>query len=458
MLYLRGNGYARGGAVKLGPDIVEFLEGNGHTFVGNARSQIEKMSQSSWNKIQESWTRGDTSIELFFGLNPHKIEDLYLRKLSVINSKSSGIIPGKDTKGMPGVGGAKGGSGLIKPSYAFNGFNGTGWDTINLLQIAEDGTLDEDYTIKMKNLQTNPITDEFDQVRTNLAKGSALGTYGTTPPSVSKSAPATTTGTTPVVEDEEEEEEEEEEVVVAPVVTYEFDDDLIPADITEIIGQYPKGKLFPAVPFVESGERKVSSKAYDGLDTTKTIVVTSGLIEVNMKTLPKTQGVSLFDAVAGGLEFDDYETVTALGIASGKVIEVEYEDPIEGETQEQLLVAPNVKFIVNVDEGKVYIVINGLLLGASSGHDEYTFTECAIKIHDPSSKDEGIAEVLLDGTPMEFGKWIPKDGYHNAHYDYGFPFNGIEGLPPPCYEEYYPADDDDDVEKSAVTFVCRSQR
>ena len=38
------------------------------------------------------------------------------------------------TTGTPGVGGAKGGTGLIKPSYAFNGFNGTGWDTINLFQ------------------------------------------------------------------------------------------------------------------------------------------------------------------------------------------------------------------------------------------------------------------------------------------------------------------------------------
>ena len=151
MLYLRGQGYARGGAEKLGPDIVEFLEGNGHTFAGSARNQIEKMKTSQWSNMQrDMWVAGHPQVENLFGLNPYELESLYMSHLTRLNSKASGIIPGDKTTGTPGVGGAKGGTGLIKPKYAFNGFNGTGWDTINLLSIAEDGTLDDDYVIKMK--------------------------------------------------------------------------------------------------------------------------------------------------------------------------------------------------------------------------------------------------------------------------------------------------------------------
>ncbi len=450
MLYLRGNGYARSGAEALGPDIVEFLEGNGHTFAGSARNQVEKMSSSQWNNMQRDlWVAGHSQVENFFGLNPYELESLYMSKLGRINTNSHKIIPGDKTTGSAGVGGAKGGTGLIKPKYAFNGFNGTGWDTINLLQIAEDGTLDDDYVIKMKNLPTNPLSDEFTQVRTNLTKGSALGSYGTSPPTVSKSAPATVTATPTATEDDEE--EEEEEVIVAPVISYEVEKDLMPTELIDIIGESSM-----TVPTVEEGERKVSSKAYAELDITKTIPVVSGLIEVEMKTLSKTQGI-LIDDVAnpdvGAIEFDDLEKLMDSGMTTGKVIEI-----IDDEGDEQrLLPAPKVKFIVNVDEGKVYIVINGQMLVASKGSEEYTFSECRIKIHDPTDKKEGVAEVILDGNPLEFGKWFKKDGHFDAHFDYGFPVNGVEGLPPQCYRDYYPDEEPEEVMEQPDTLIQQAR-
>ena len=451
MLYLRGNGYARSGAEPLGPDIVEFLEDKGHTFVGNARNQIEKMSSSQWNKMQNQWIAGDSRVESFFGLNPYEVEVLYMSQLGRINSNAHKIEPGKNTTGSPGIGGAKGGSGLIKPSYAWNGFDGTGWDRINLLQIAEDGTLDDDYVIKMKNLRTNPLGDEFEQVRTNLRKGTMLGSYGSSPPAVSKAAPATTTGAPAPTEDDEEE-EDEEVIAPAPVVTYEFDDDILPATITEIIGESSL-----VVPTVDEGERKVSSKAYAELDITKTIPVTSGLIEVTMKTLPKTQGVGVTEIavpdIDGGLDIVDFDDQMQAGVTTGKVIEVSYPDEEGDEIEDLLLVAPKVKFIVNVDEKKVYIVINGQMLVAAYGSDEYTFSECAVKIHDPADKKQGIAEVLLDGQSMEFGKWIKKDGYFDAHFDYGFPLNGVLGLPPESYLEYYPEGDPEEVMDQPTTLI-----
>jgi len=445
MLYLRGNGYARGGAEKLGPDIVQFLEDNGHTFAGSAKGQIEKMSQSQWNKMQARWVDGHSGIESLFGLNPHELEDLYMRRLSRINTNAHKIEPGKNTTGMPGVGGAKGGSGLIKPSYAFDGYNGTGWDNINLLNIAEHGSLNDDYIVKMKNLRTNTLGDEFEQVGTNLTKGSALGKYGLTPPVVSASAPATTTA--PVTEEDEEEEEEEEEVVIAPIISYEYDLALTPPTLTDIIGTSSE-----TVPTVEDGERKVSSKAYGELDSTKTIPVLSGIIEIEMKTLPKTQGIQIMDvtfdneAVTRATKptpMADYDALMVAAIADGSAFSNILTDEDGDEYEDQLLVAPDVKFLVNVDEGKVYIVINGQMVVASKGHDEYTFTECAVRVMDPSTKKGSIEEVLLDGVSMQYGKWIPKAGNVSAHFDYGFPLDGVDGLPPACYEDTYEWDEVD---------------
>jgi hypothetical protein len=454
MLYLRANGYARSGAEKLGPDIVNFLEDNGHTFVGAARNQIEKMSTSQWSNMQRDlWVAGHPQVENMFGLNPHEIEDLYMSKLGRINSNSHKIIPGDKTTGTPGIGGAKGGTGLIKPSYAFNGFDGTGWDRINLLQIAEDGTLDDDYVIKMKNLRTNPIGDEFEQVRTNLREGTMLGSYGVSPPAVSKAAPAVTTTTSPAVT-EEEEEEDEEEVIAPAVIAYEYDADLLPQTITETIGVSP----IPLPPAVDAGERKVSSKAYAELDITKTIPMIGGIIEVEMKTLSKTQGVSVDEiTVEGHMEYDDFITEMTDAMPTGQVIEVTYTDEDGDEVEAQLLSAPKVKFLVNVDEGKVYIVINGQMLVASRGTEEYTFTDCSVKIHDPADKKEGISEIILDGSPMEFGKWIKKDGYFDAHFDYGFPVNGVEGLPAACYLDYYPDEEPDEVMHQPATLSAQAR-
>ena len=444
MLYLRGQGYARGGAEKLGPDIVQFLEDNGHTFMGNARRQLENMSTSQWSNMQRDlWVAGNPQVEALFGLNPYELESLYMSHLNRINSKAPGIIPGDKTTGSTGVGGAKGGTGLIKPSYAFNGYNGTGWDNINLLNIAEHGSLNDDYVVKMKNLRTNPLSAEFEQVRTNLTKGSALGSYGRTPPVVSASAPATTTA--PVTEDDEEE-EEEEEVVIAPIISYEWDLALTPLTLTDVIGTSSE-----IVPTVEVGERKVSSKAYGELDSTKTIPVLSGIIEIEMKTLPKTQGIQIMDVTFDNeavtrttkpTPMADYDALMVAAIADGSAFSNILTDEDGDEYEDQLLVAPDVKFLVNVDEGKVYIVINGQMMVASKGHDEYTFTDCAIRVMDPSTKGS-IEEVLLDGVSMQYGKWIPKAGNVAAHFDYGFPLNGVEGLPPTCYEDTYEWDEVD---------------
>ena len=54
---------------------------------------------------------------------------------------------------------------------------------------------------------------------------------------------------------------------------------------------------------------------------------------------------------------------------------------------------------------------------------------------------------------MEFGKWIKKDGYFDAHFDYGFPLNGVLGLPPESYLEYYPEGDPEEVMDQPTTLI-----
>jgi len=144
----------------------------------------------------------------------------------------------------------------------------------------------------------------------------------------------------------------------------------------------------------------------------------------------------------------------ASGMATGKVIEI-----IDDEGDEQrLLPAPTVKFIVNVDEGKVYIVINEQMLVAAKGEEPYEFSDCEIQIHDPADKnDEGVSQIFLDGNPIEYGKWEKKDGYFNAHYDYGFPMNGVQGLPPECYREHYPDEEPEEVMEQSNTLMTTAR-
>lgn len=436
MLYLKGQGWTRGGAQVIGPEIVAFLTAQGHTFAGNAQRQIQDMSQSAWNKMQERWMAGNPTIEAFFGLNPYEIEEKYMKNLTNMNPGSYKVEPGKNTTGSPGVGGAKGGAGGIRKKDALNAWNGTGWDNTNIEAIATTGNLDPAYKVKMTNLRSVPLADEFENARTGLATGSALMTYARTPPTVSGATPAPAVSVTPA--GEEEEEEIVEEVIAAPVVAYEWEESLNPEEITDLIGESPM-----TIPTISQGERKVSSKAYAELDTQKLIPLTRGNVEVVMKPLAKTQGIDISSvsvASKSPIAFGDLE---ALLTAADGIVEAKYTDEDGDDAELLLLPAPTVKFIISIDEGLVYIVINDQMLPASRGTDQYTFTECAIRVHDPTSTKEGVAEVLLDGAPMAYGKWIPKDGYIAQHFDYGFPINGVEGLPAECYEDNYEEDEDD---------------
>ena len=102
MLYLRGQGYARGGAEKLGPDIVQFLEDNGHTFMGNARRQLENMSTSQWSNMQRDlWVAGNPQVEALFGLNPYELESLYMSHLNPSILKHPELSPVIKLLGQP---------------------------------------------------------------------------------------------------------------------------------------------------------------------------------------------------------------------------------------------------------------------------------------------------------------------------------------------------------------------
>jgi len=392
------------GARGLGPDIIEYLTAKGHTFHHRAEKKLRDMPSPGWSVLLKKWAANAPIVESIFGLTAYEVDSLYTKHL-----RASRLIP----LGTPPAGSRTGGKG--RGSNEAN-YNQTGWDNINLQSIAMTGKPDPAYLALLQELKTKPFSDLFDTVYTRYKKGTALEDYMASPPTVGGAAPVT-----PSPAKEEEEEEEEEKIVILPSVIEDFADKLSLKDVTLFLEEGDD------VPEIEISDRKISSKAYN-LASNGAFEVTGGKIVIPMKKLKADQVVDwMWPALSTiGTELTEWEEMLSKG--AGEIVEVMDEDGYPYET----LDPPEVVFIVDIDDKTVSIGINGKVVPATIDEEgtPYTFTKAEIIVEDPATSDK-IQEVLLDGSPMDFGK---KEG---VKFEYGLPIQGVKGLPENCYESSY---------------------
>jgi hypothetical protein len=403
ILYLFTQGYKAGGARPLGPDIIEYLTKKGHTFHPRSEKKLRDMPSAGWSGLLKKWTANNRLVSSVFGLSAYEVDSLYTKNLPT----GRDIVLGSSPHGSP-----SGGKGRAAKS---NRYNQTGWDNINLESIAMTGKPDPTYLALLQELKAGKtVPDLFDTVYTRYEVGSGLERYAASPPTVGGATPVTPS--TPAKEEEEEVEEEPEPL---PSILADFADKLSLTDVTLFLEEGDD------VPEIEISDRKISSKAYN-LTPNGAFEVTKGKIILHMKKL-KAEKIG-FDMDAGFIAIDKYDEFEEM-FSKGAGVKVEILDD-DGEPME-VVAAPEVVFIVDVSDKTVSIGINGKVVPATTGEGSpYTFTTAEIVVEDPSTGDE-IREVLLDGSPMTFGK---RDGVIN---EYGLPVRGIEGLPENCYEANY---------------------
>ena len=410
ILYLYTQGYKAGGARPLGPDIIEYLIGAGHTFSHRAETKIRDMKSGGWTPLLKKWATNAPIVPVLFGgLTAYEVDSLYTKHLLT----GTDIELGTDPLGSP-----TGGKGR-HAKYAH--YNQTGWDNINLQSIAMTGKPDPTYLALLKELQgpgpPKPFRDLFDTVYTRYKVGTALGEYVVSPPTVGGATPIT-----PSTPAEEEEEEDEEEPEPLPSIIGDLADKLSLEDVTLFLGD---GDDAPE-PWGGT-DRKISSKAYN-LAEAGAFEVTEGKIVIRMKKLKAEQVVDwMWPALASiGKSLPEWEDMLSKG--EGGVVEVLDEDGEPYNTLEP----PEVIFIVDTEEKTVSIGINGKVVPATTtGGSPYTFDKAEIIVEDPAIGDK-IQEVLLDGTTISFGK------QEGVKFEYGLPIDGVQGLPEECYEDHYP--------------------
>ncbi len=409
LAYLWAQGYKAGKVRPLGPDMVDYLTSKGHTFVPRAEKKLREIPSSSFSSYTKKWTANDPVVKGLFGLDAYDVDSLYTKNLPT----GRGIVLGTSPGGSPGGGAGRAG----KPDK----FNQTGWDIVNIESIVNDSMLHPDYLAKLQNLKGGAaFFDEFETSSPRYVVGSSLSDFRGTIPTISAvGATPAAPPTTPLDPEDEEEEEVVEEVIEEPEevnVLEEFEDILSVDDPTVFL---KSGDSFTAP---DISERKLSSKAHSAAGGVFT--VENGVIVIPMKKLTKKQ-------------MQDDDTEVAL-ITAGKVVDLEDEDNageiviVEDDGEEYPVVAaPDVSFVVDVEQKQVFIIVNGKMVPATqSDGAAYNFTQCKIAVSDPTLGGE-ITEVLLDGEPMRYGR---KDG---AVYEYGLPLNGVDGLPADCYESFY---------------------
>jgi len=417
ILYLYAQGYKAGNARKLGPDIVEYLIGAGHTMNSSVEKKLRTMPSAGWSSQMSDWTSNAPIIPAMFGgLSAYQLDEYYTRRLP--NSGGIELNPTGAPSGR--LGGGKG------SAAKFGNYNTTGWDTTNLDSIANDGKLNSEYVSRLQNLRAgSPFRTEFAPVGfTGYTLGSALSRYSSTVPTPSGAtvvAPSSTPTPTPSPITEEEEEEVIEAIEeVAGSIVADLDKFTEKTDWSIFIKD---GETFtPAT----KGERKVSTKSY--LASNGIFDITSGKVVVTMPVLsPELGGLDIYTSIPAFGSLPDETLYSNL---------LTIQDPDDEDEELFYIAPPTVHFVLDADTQQVSIVINGEQVPAVK--DEaglpYSFNKLQIVVDDPSRSSK-IIDVLLDGNALITGKTVQNElGKFNQ---YGFPVAGVQGLPVDCYADNY---------------------
>ena len=418
ILYAYAQGYINRGYKQIGNDIADYLLATGHTF---ANATVEKKvrsahagASSAWSGVLKQHTDNEPIISSMFGINAYDL-DKYTQRLGY-----SGII--SSPRGTP-YGADKGGKGRAAKGA---NWNTTGWDTVNLDNIAQSGGLHPDYKEKMQNLASgsSSFLDEFERGNPRYQVGSKLATYSGTVPTISAvSATPTTPAPSSFIEPEEEEEEKEIAAVVEAVAD-SIVADLVKYQETDDLSIFLKTGLYNHEPVI-AGDRKVSTKAYAA--NSGVFEVTKGDVQVTMPVLSNELGG--FDLLPGA------EDPVGMMAAIEKFSNIE--EVLDADANPyDVVAAPQVHFIIDADAKTVLISINGLVVPAvaNAAGQPYTFDKVSVVVDEPSRSNK-IIDVLLDGKALLTGKTISNElGKFN---EYGFPFAGVEGLPVDCYPDHY---------------------
>ncbi|MHA1288383.1 MAG: hypothetical protein ACTSPB_13340 [Candidatus Thorarchaeota archaeon] len=398
---------------KIGPDMADYLISKGHTFSPRAEKKLRTVPSASFStSVSTPWTSNAGWIAATFGESAYNIDAYYTRNLPTGRSIELGIDP------MGSPGGGKG------RAWKATNFNQTGWDVINIESIVNTNKPDPRWIALLNNVAVSggaSFTADFPVTNPRYEIGSGLMRYAGTPPAIS-GAPTPTTGatppptpTTPAVEPVVE--PEPEPVVETVDVSFDdFKDNLSLDDLSVFVVNGAN------TPTIKPSDRKISSKAF--VASAGKFSVESGQISITMRTPDAAKLTNDLEVAWITGEQDP----SKLFDMEGDMVTITDE---EGEEYE-VPAPPKVKFIVDCDEKKVFISVNGEMIQAIKDESEYAFAKCEITVEEPA-KGGKITSVFLDGSPIEFGK---KTG---AIYDYGFPIRGVMGLPENCYADAYDA-------------------
>lgn len=416
LMYLWAQGFkykemATEAGLGLGWDIINYLKSVGHTLDSDAEKRLacdgDKKSFSpvgigiAGNTYSEvvgiPWQANDPVVAETFGMSAFDVDTYF--GIGILGLK---LDPSRVKAGVVG-GGMNYGGRNVKPSKAFNR---TGWDLININQIADSGKVDSNWVDEV-------ISGSMAAVKnTKYEVGSGLATFGATLPTPTPSgAPAptpTATPSAPAPAAPAAPAEEEEEIPVPepePAAPSEFDEYLE----TDDLSIWWNGADAPTI---EVSDREVSSKAWKA---------NSGKFRVPMDSpLRIDLGVSnegAFDLetfavllATGDLEFEDYESI--MEASSSNLAEAIDEDGEEYDT----IATPSCYIIF--ENGQVYFGIEGFgTVPATLGADFFTYSQLDVVTEEPSAGG-AIVDVLVNKTSI----------LEYLGDAYGFPYEGFQGL------------------------------
>lgn len=413
LLYLLTNGFKatninKTGVEGLGFDIIAFLNSEGHTVTGDAENRLKVakgggMKGNTYSdQVSTPWADNAPIVgETFGGLTAYEIDTWTINTFSKIGA---GVQKVRDKNGIaPPFGASKGmGGRSAKPE---TGFNRTGWDLINILSIAETGSVDEGWVNEVRSGISSGLAGN-----SRYELGSACRTFGATIPvrtplgrAVPSATPASasTPASTPA-----------EEVEPAPVeepAPSEFDEYFETDDLSM---WWRNGD---EIELPEPSERMVSTKAWTA-NGGKISYPTDARLSVKLGT--SRDGAFDLETFAvllssGKLEYDVYAEI--MDNSDGN-IEVALD---EDEDEYDVVQTPTV--ILSFYQGQAFIGIEGFgQVPATQGANLFSYRDLKLVMNEPSAGGD-ITDVLVDGISL-------REIVDAADGVYGFPFAGVEGL------------------------------
>ena len=412
LMYLWAQGFkykemATEAGLGLGWDIINYLKSAGHTLDADAEKRLacdgDKKSFSpvgigiAGNTYSEivgiPWQANDPIVAETFGMSAFAVDTYF-----GIGILKLGLDPAKVKAGVVG-GGMNYGGRNVKPS---NGFNRTGWDLININQIAESGKVDSNWVVEVNSGTMAKVSNSKYEV------GSGLATFGATLPTPIPSgvaAPTPTATAAPAADP----------TPVAPATatpatskSSDFDEYLE----TDDLSIWWKNGL--PIPVIDSSDREVSSKAWTS-KTGKIPVPKDSPILIEFATSDKESFVleSLQTLVSiGELTDAEFANIITDSVSNTKVVK----DDDGGEWD--VVVTPECHIVIH--KGKVFFGITGFgMIPATQNGEVLEYSKATIVMDEPSSGGT-ITDVLVDGISIQ--DLITNQGV------YGFPYDGFNGL------------------------------